>query len=51
MPRFTDPAPCNEGEQLYECTGCGSRFCRGDRVTDCPNCGERVENLTKARSE
>jgi DNA-directed RNA polymerase subunit RPC12/RpoP len=51
MPKFTDPAPCDGGERLYECQACRSRFCQGGHLAECPNCAGRVENLSKARSE
>lgn len=51
MPTPEDPAPCTEGEDLYECAECLTRVCSADRVTSCPECGGRVENLTKPRYE
>lgn len=46
-----DPAPCTEGENLYECQECLTRLCSGDRVTTCPQCGGAMENLSKPRVE
>lgn len=51
MPTFTDPAPCEAGANLYECVECLNRLCREERIGSCPECGERMENLTKPRSE
>ncbi|WP_139171044.1 rubrerythrin-like domain-containing protein [Halorientalis regularis] len=51
MPTPTDPAPCAEGEDLYECLDCGARCCSAERLTSCPDCDGRVENLTEPRSE
>lgn len=51
MPRFTDPAPCAQGEDLYECGDCLARFCSGERLAACPECGATVENLTKPSAE
>lgn len=51
MPTSTDPAPCAEGEDLYECQDCLSRFCSNERIMSCPQCEGRVENLSKPRAE
>ncbi|WP_157525937.1 rubrerythrin-like domain-containing protein [Halorientalis sp. IM1011] len=51
MPTPTDPAPCGDGEDLYECRDCGARRWTEDRLTSCPDCDGRVENLTKPRPE
>jgi len=51
MPTAPDPAPCAEGEDLYECPACQNRLCSGERVTTCPKCGEDMENLSKSRLE
>jgi len=51
MPTFTDPAPCAEGEDLYECRKCQARLCSADRITECPRCGGQMENLSKPRAE
>lgn len=51
MPTPDDPAPCGEGEDLYECRDCLTRLCSPDRLTTCPDCGGRIENLSKPRAE
>jgi len=51
MPRFTDPAQCAEGQDLYECRECQARLCSEERITSCPKCGEAVENLSKPKAE
>jgi DNA-directed RNA polymerase subunit RPC12/RpoP len=51
MPTYTDPAPCDEGEDLYECQDCLTRLCSEERITSCPQCDGRVKNLSKPRVE
>ncbi len=51
MPTPTDPAPCSEGENLYECRNCGLRLCSADRIQLCPECDGKMENLSKPRLE
>lgn len=51
MPTYTDPAPCSEGEDLYECQECQTHFCSDGRITSCPECGSAVENISKPRAE
>jgi len=51
MPTHSDPAPCSEGEDLFECRDCLTRLCSENRLTSCPDCGGRMENLSKPRPE
>ncbi len=51
MPTPTDPAPCAESENLYECRACGARHCSDERRLSCPECDGTLENLTKPRPE
>ncbi|MFB6184712.1 MAG: rubrerythrin-like domain-containing protein [Haloarculaceae archaeon] len=51
MPTTSDPAPCGEDEQLYECSACGKRLCSSDRVLSCPSCGADMQNLSRPRPE
>lgn len=38
-------------EKLYECADCLEHHSTEHRLTVCPDCGGRVENLSKARAE
>ncbi|MEF8821032.1 MAG: rubrerythrin-like domain-containing protein [Halovenus sp.] len=49
MPIRSDPAPCAEGKDLYECRDCLTRLCSNERITSCPDCGGEMENLSKPR--
>jgi Zn finger protein HypA/HybF involved in hydrogenase expression len=51
MPTPTDPAPCGEGKDLYECPDCGARLCSDERVLTCPQCEGEMQNLSKPRPE
>jgi hypothetical protein len=53
MPTPTDPAPCAEGQNLYECPECGARMCSEERLQQCPKdgCDGLVQNLSKPRLE
>jgi DNA-directed RNA polymerase subunit RPC12/RpoP len=51
MPTPSDPAPCDEDEQLYECIECGKRLCSAEKVSLCPGCGARMHNLSKPRPQ
>ncbi|MFB6143415.1 MAG: rubrerythrin-like domain-containing protein [Halorientalis sp.] len=49
MPTPPDPAPCDEGEQLYECPECGKRLCTDEHVSACPDCDSQMQNLSRPR--
>ncbi|MFB6196188.1 MAG: rubrerythrin-like domain-containing protein [Haloplanus sp.] len=51
MPTTPDPAPCDQDEQLYECTACGARFCSSDSPTTCQNCDGVLQNLSTPRPQ
>jgi len=51
MPTPSDPAPCDEDEQLYECPACGKRLCSAENITTCPGCGEMMQNISTPRPE
>ena len=51
MPTPSDPAPCAEEEDLYECRDCLTRLCSSQRLTSCPDCGGEMENLSTPRPE
>jgi len=51
MANWTDPAPCGDDEQLFECPECGKRLCSPDRVVSCPGCGAEMQNLSVPRPE
>jgi Zn finger protein HypA/HybF involved in hydrogenase expression len=51
MPRPSDPAPCKEGEDLYECRECRNRLCSEERLISCPECDAELQNLTRPRPE
>ncbi|MFB6102702.1 MAG: rubrerythrin-like domain-containing protein [Haloplanus sp.] len=51
MPTTSDPAPCDQDEQLYECLECGKRLCSSNPPTTCPGCGGVLQNLSRPRPE
>jgi rubrerythrin len=51
MPTPSDPAPCDDEEQLFECVECGKRLCSAEKITDCPGCGAMMQNLSRPRPE
>jgi len=51
MPISSDPAPRDADEQFYECLACGARVCSEERVTACPECEGRVQNISRPRPE
>lgn len=51
MPTWSDPAPCNEDEQLFECAACGTRLCSELSTVSCERCGEEMQNLSVPRPE
>jgi len=50
MPRWTDPAPCEDDEQLFECPECGTRVCTTESPVAC-DCGAQMRNLSVPRPE
>lgn len=51
MPTTSDPAPCNQEEQLYECRNCGKRLCSAESPSSCPGCDGLLQNLSRPRPE
>jgi ABC-type ATPase with predicted acetyltransferase domain len=51
MPLWSDPAPCDDDEQLYECTECGTRLCSEVSPTTCEKCGAEIRNISVPRPE
>jgi len=51
MPTPSDPAPCDQDEQLYECLECGKRLCSEASPTACPGCDGTLQNLSRPRPE
>lgn len=51
MPRWSDPAPCDDEEQLFECPDCGKRLCTGRSTVSCDRCGIEMQNLSVPRPQ
>jgi rubrerythrin len=51
MPTPSDPAPCEDDEQLFECVKCGKRLCSAEKITSCPGCEAMMQNLSRPRPE
>jgi hypothetical protein len=51
MPRWSDPAPCDDDEQLFECPECGKRLCTEHSTVECGDCGCEMQNLSVPRPE
>ncbi|WP_135303386.1 rubrerythrin-like domain-containing protein [Haloarcula amylovorans] len=51
MPRWSDPAPRNGDEQLFECRTCGARVSQPRSPPRCEKCGGEMQNLSVPRPE
>ncbi|WP_253738945.1 rubrerythrin-like domain-containing protein [Halohasta salina] len=41
--------PFTPSTNYFECVGCGSRCHSDERLTTCPDCGDRVRNIAVPR--
>jgi hypothetical protein len=51
MPRWSDPAPCDDDEQLFECPSCGKRLCSDLSAVTCDRCDAEMQNLSVPRPQ
>jgi len=51
MPTWSDPAPCDDDEQLFECPDCGKRLCSDLSAVSCDRCETEMQNLSVPRPE
>ena len=51
MPTWSDPAPCDDEERLFECPECGKRLCSDRSAERCGRCEVEMQNLSVPRPE
>ncbi|MFB6224467.1 MAG: rubrerythrin-like domain-containing protein [Haloarcula sp.] len=51
MPTWSDPAPCDDDEQLFECPDCSKRLCSDRSTVTCGRCDTPMKNLSVPRPE
>ncbi|MEF8829153.1 MAG: rubrerythrin-like domain-containing protein [Haloarcula sp.] len=51
MPTWSDPAPCDDDERLFECPECGKRLCSELSTVSCDRCETEMQNLSVPRPE